>query len=163
MKTCNNCLVAKPKDEFYKKNTSKDKLSWWCRDCHKAYVKRKYAQNYADKDFAAKEIARVAIYFRKHPEKHKWPTGAKALANAKKYRHGKDNRTPAWLTEDDFWIMEQAYELARLRTAMFGFQWEVDHELPLRGALVSGLHVPDNLKVIPKLFNRSKSNRFAVA
>jgi hypothetical protein len=35
------------------------------------------------------------------------------------------------LTEDDYWMIEQAYELATLRTKMFGFKWEVDHILPV--------------------------------
>lgn len=165
MKTCNKCHVAKPTTEFYKKSTAKDGLFWWCRDCHKTYVKRKYAQAYEDPEFAAKERARVVAYYAQHPDKKPavWPTGAKAIANAAKYRLGKAKRTPCWLTEDDFWIMEQAYELARLRTELFGFKWEVDHEIPLRGRLVSGLHVPDNLRVIPKQVNRDKSNRFVVS
>lgn len=72
-------------------------------------------------------------------------------------------RTPAWLTEDDHWMMEQAYELAALRTRLFGISFQVDHVLPLQGKLVSGLHVPLNLQVIPAKMNRIKSNRFEVA
>ena len=71
-------------------------------------------------------------------------------------------RTPAWLTADDYWLMEQAYELAALRTKMLGFVWHVDHAYPLQGKLVSGLHVPTNLQVIPGAENRRKSNNFAV-
>lgn len=71
-------------------------------------------------------------------------------------------RTPAWLTEDDHWMIEQAYELAALRTKMFGFKWNVDHIIPLQGKLVSGLHVPTNLQVITSTENRRKSNSFEV-
>jgi hypothetical protein len=69
------------------------------------------------------------------------------------------NRTPAWLTPDDHWIIEQAYELAAMRTKMFGFSWHVDHTLPLQGKTVSGLHVPTNLQVIPAVDNIRKGNR----
>jgi len=72
-------------------------------------------------------------------------------------------RTPAWLTEDDYWMIEQAYELAALRTRMFGVPFQVDHVLPLQGKLVSGLHTPLNLQVIPAKLNRAKSNTFEVA
>ncbi len=72
-------------------------------------------------------------------------------------------RTPAWLTEDDHWIMGQAYELAALRTSIFGFAWHVDHVVPLQGKKVSGLHVPQNMQVIPAKLNRAKSNHFEVA
>lgn len=165
MKTCNKCHKEKSVTEFYKKSTSKDGLFWWCKDCHKAYVKEKYAAAYACPEFAELERKRVAAYYAKHPEKKisTWPTGAKAIANVAKRRSDKLKRTPTWLTADDFWLMDQAYELAKLRTKMLGFKWEVDHEIPLRGRLVSGLHVPDNLRVIPKLVNRGKSNRFVVS
>ena len=88
---------------------------------------------------------------------------AQCAARSQKYATSKNNRTPTWLTAEDFWMMEQAYELAALRTKMFGFPWHVDHVVPLQGALVSGLHVPYNLQVIPGWANRSKSNRFPVS
>lgn len=68
-------------------------------------------------------------------------------------------RTPAWLTPDDLWLIRQAYELARLRTQLFGFAWHVDHIYPLQGKTVSGLHVPTNLQVIPATENCRKNNK----
>ena len=85
--------------------------------------------------------------------------GAKNADTAKR-RYAKIQRTPAWLTEDDFWMLEQAYELAALRSKMFGFQWHVDHIVPLQGEIVSGLHVPTNVQVIPGFENVSKGNKF---
>lgn len=70
-------------------------------------------------------------------------------------------RTPKWLTDDDLWMIEQAYELAALRTKMLGFPWHVDHVIPLQGRLVSGLHVPINIQVIPGSDNVRKSNKYA--
>jgi len=68
-------------------------------------------------------------------------------------------RYPKWLTADDRWMIEQTYELAALRTKMFGFSWHVDHIVPLQGKTVSGLHVPTNLQVIPAIDNIQKGNR----
>lgn len=85
---------------------------------------------------------------------------ANTRANDAKRRIAKMQRTPAWLTEDDFWLIEQAYELAALRTKLFGFSWHVDHILPLQGKLVSGLHVPENLQVIPGVLNVAKANKY---
>jgi hypothetical protein len=85
--------------------------------------------------------------------------------NAKKSskrRAAKLQRTPIWLSNDDHWMIEQAYELAALRTKMFGFSWHVDHVLPLQGKTVSGLHVPSNLQVIPGKENLMKHNKCEV-
>jgi hypothetical protein len=79
-----------------------------------------------------------------------------------KRRAAKLKRTPEWLTADDLWMIEQAYELAALRTKMFGFPWHVDHNIPLQGKKVSGLHTPYNLRVVPGTENRRKSNHFQV-
>ena len=75
-------------------------------------------------------------------------------------RLGKIQRTPAWLTDNDHWMIGQAYELAALRSKMTGFVWHVDHVIPLQGKTVSGLHTPYNLQVIPAAVNISKSNKF---
>jgi hypothetical protein len=39
--------------------------------------------------------------------------------------------------------------------------WTVDHIIPLKGDLVSGLHVPENLQYMPVDDNCNKGNRFA--
>ena len=170
MKTCNRCKIERPTTEFYKKPTAKDGLFWWCRDCHKQYVKKAYHEKTASDTYREKERLRIRTYHSQNPEKvrrwyenYKQFNTAKLTANARRYVLMREKRTPRWLQEDDFWLMEQAYELAGLRTKMFGFPWHVDHVLPLRGKLVSGFHVPHNLQVIPARDNRRKSNRFAVS
>lgn len=81
-------------------------------------------------------------------------------ANTRKRQAAKLHRTPNWLTEDDLWLMQQAYDLAQLRSTLFGFPWHVDHVLPLQGKYVSGLHVPANVQVIPGVENSRKNNNW---
>lgn len=100
-----------------------------------------------------------AEYFVSYRKRNK----TKILAKTRKRQVAQLQRTPAWLATDDFWLMEQAYELAALRTQMLGYAWHVDHILPLQGKRVSGLHVPQNLSVIPAVQNYKKHNRFEVA
>ena len=107
---------------------------------------------------------------------HQWaennPERRKAIkAKYKKANRGKENfhlskrraakllRTPKWLTADDLFIIEEAYHLAKLRSNLTGIQYHVDHILPLQGKKVSGLHVPNNLQVIPAKLNLQKSNK----
>lgn len=74
----------------------------------------------------------------------------------------KAKRTVSWVTAEEKWLINEAYELATLRTQMHGFSWHVDHIIPLRGKLVSGLHVPTNLQVISAVQNIRKANRYEV-
>lgn len=83
-------------------------------------------------------------------------------ANQAKRRAAKIERTPVWLTQDDLWLIAQAYAIASVRTKLFGFSWHVDHIVPLQGEAVSGLHVPWNLQVIPGRDNIAKNNAFEV-
>ncbi len=83
----------------------------------------------------------------------------KVRAWSMKYHASKLQRTPSWLTEDDFWMIEQAYEIAVKRTKATGVLCHVDHIVPLQGENVSGLHVPWNLQVITEIENKQKGNR----
>jgi len=76
---------------------------------------------------------------------------------AAKRRAAKLLATPAWA---EVFFIEEAYRLAALRSRVTGMPWEVDHIVPLVSESVCGLHVIDNLRVIPKTLNRSKSNRY---
>lgn len=87
---------------------------------------------------------------------------AKQNAYSKARKLAKKRRTPGWLTADDYWLMEQAYELAQLRNKATGFSWHVDHIIPLQGFNVSGLHVPTNLQVIPAKTNLSKGAKWVL-
>ena len=105
-----------------------------------------------------------------HPQKikdnvKKWSkkNPIKVLAYSRISHTKRQMRYPKWLTKDDHWMIEQAYELAALRTKMFGFSWHVDHIVPLQGELVSGLHTPYNLQVIPGMENMRKANNYEVA
>ena len=119
--------------------------------------------------FADKLIARTRQYYADNTEMCREKSRQYQKKNLHLYAKIKAKRkaaelkrTPAWLTEDDHWLMEQAYEIAMRRSKLLGVQFHVDHIIPLQGKTVSGLHVPLNLRVIPAKLNRAKSNSFEV-
>jgi hypothetical protein len=63
---------------------------------------------------------------------------------------------PPWADRE---AMRAIYTEAQRLTDETGQPHEVDHEVPLLGRYVSGLHVEYNLRVIPRRDNRQKSNK----
>jgi len=78
------------------------------------------------------------------------------LDKLKRHRRTKVASRGDELTE---FVFEEAYNLCRLREQITGFKWHIDHIIPLNGQKVSGLHVWNNLQVIPASVNLSKGNR----
>lgn len=118
---------------------------------------------------ANKDRARVAQKLRYATNKEKlraenkaWCAANPHLVTAMKARRraAKLQRTPGWLTAEDKKAIQFIYEMARVLSDATGIPRHVDHEIPLQGELVSGLHVPSNLQVITASENTSKSNRW---
>jgi hypothetical protein len=103
----------------------------------------------------------------KNPDKNKqakqnWQKNnkGKVRAHARKRQTLKNKRVPNWVSEDDLFLIEEAYCLAALRTQITGIMWHVDHTVPLQGKNVSGFHCIENLQVIPGKLNSSKYNKW---
>ena len=77
-----------------------------------------------------------------------------------KRRATKLRATPTWLTKENHLQIEGFYLLAKEMEKQFGEKYEVDHIVPLKGKVVSGLHVPWNLQILSKSENCSKNNNF---
>lgn len=84
-----------------------------------------------------------------------------ALSNATSAhrRSAKLQRTAAWADKE---AMKAIYARARQLTTETGIVHHVDHDIPLLGKLVSGLHVETNLRIITGSENCRKNNRFEV-
>lgn len=73
-----------------------------------------------------------------------------------KYRAARRMATPPWLSEEQNQQIRAVYEEARRLSLETGIPHEVDHIVPLAGRIVSGLHVPWNLRAIPKVENNRR-------
>jgi len=165
MKTCSCCQMEKDCVDFHKDKSRKDGLSSSCKVCAIARAKRAYKEN---PDRIKQRTKRWIESNRDRHNQHcrTWVKNNNAAVNARTARRyaSKKKATPLFVREnlDFLWMIEQAYEIARARTAATGIAWEVDHIVPLRGKFVSGLHTPWNLQVVPKSENRQKSNGFKI-
>jgi hypothetical protein len=94
--------------------------------------------------------------------KYAWRQRNKGAVNSftRRRQLAKINKTPKWLTEDDYWFIKEIYALAQYRSKVTGHKWVVDHVIPIQGKNVSGLHVPENLQVITNSANIKKSNNY---
>lgn len=80
---------------------------------------------------------------------------ARHLARVKSRTKRLRQATPSWANT---LAIEEMYIQARMLTTSTGIKHEVDHIIPIKGAVVSGLHVEYNLQILTKTQNRDKWN-----
>lgn len=169
--------------EYYARNREKVKarVAKWAAD-NKEIVR----QNHADWVAQNKErYAEIQKRYRSKPEvekvitdrNSKWRAAnivrvrelerARAALNPDKARNKGSKRraaerkaVPPWYGELDALVAAEAADLAFRRQEVTGFAWHIDHVVPLRGRFVCGLHVWNNLAVIPATANMKKSSKF---
>jgi len=100
----------------------------------------------------AKNMEKVLAY----NAQYKKNNPARNTASTAAYNAAKLCATPVWA---DGAAIRAIYKEAAQVTAATGVPHEVDHEYPLRGKAVCGLHVHHNLRVIPATLNRRKYNK----
>lgn len=147
-KPCTRCQTPKNFAEFAQRKKSTDGLTAACRDC---INNAKWAKYQGDGAQRAKDVARTTrnkiARYRRNPAYKR----AFNLWGTTKRR----TKIPLWVRITDFVsICQKALDK--------GPDYELDHIIPLKGKLVSGLHVPANVRVVLRKTNQAKGNTFAV-
>jgi hypothetical protein len=78
-----------------------------------------------------------------------------SAASASRRRAREIRATPAWADGE---AIIAVYKRAKAIERMTGEKQHVDHIVPLNGKTVCGLHVENNLRVVPALVNLTKAN-----
>jgi hypothetical protein len=137
-KVCPVCKVLKPRSGYYKKLKT---ISHKCKECTKAESKETWPK------YTGRYGARISVW-----NKERYANDPQVRAKARDHIKRLQAQTPAWADMD---AIRQVY-------AQCPKGFDVDHMIPLKGKLVSGLHVHTNLQILPMSVNRSKSNSYTV-
>lgn len=143
------------------------KIEWEETNAKRALLPKSEASKKAGKKYYEnnKEVVKLRALSRTPEDIIKYRKTWKAanpelvIANSKHRRTKHKQATPKWLTQEHKTQIKQFYLDAMLVSKVTGIPYAVDHIVPLRGELVSGLHVPWNLAVITREENSKKSNK----
>ena len=129
--------------------------------CNKGHMSLKYVNNRMCLECSSTWKRANLNSGRKSSAAWKKNNPGRTSAIVAKRRADRAQRTPAWLTGEQLTAMDKLYKQAAWLTKITGVKWHVDHIVPLKGKNVSGLHIPDNLQVIPARENLKKGNKLA--
>lgn len=137
--------MARARNARYKlKNAEKVKESKTKWAHNNPEYREKYYQENKDKI-----LEKTSLYRKSHPETVRLHNGSrkKAIKQA----------TPKWADKEK---IKEIYRTAVELEATTGLKYHVDHIIPLKGKDICGLHVHNNLRVIPEQENLKKKNKF---
>lgn len=173
---CTCCNEAKFLYEFrYRIKRGRGNYSSWCKSCEskKEVIRNRerMKNNPALKEASLKRVTEwgknnkqkmrdANNKHRRDSYKNSEECRSKKLSASSEQRAGKDQATPIWLTESHKKEIKNIYLVCIKINKATKKTHEVDHIIPLRGENVCGLHVPWNLRIIPKSLNRSKNNAY---
>jgi len=163
-KICKCCGVEKDISNFRFKKESKRPNGFYlstCKSCEKSKFQEYQKQNLeyfreanrvSYKKKVGSLVRRSALEMTDELRKE-WFRN-KALKRATRAKQAR----VLWDKEFTDFVYMEAHALRKLRNTSTGFDWHVDHVVPLKGNNICGLHVWNNFAVIPKVDNLRKGN-----
>ncbi len=169
-KTCSKCGEIKSLDTFPIQKGGRYGRASMCKACKKEYDK-KYSgrqkewyktnkdtvlsRNIKRREEKASEIKE---YFKRYRRiNNGYINSLNALNKVKKKL-----RTPAWLSQSDIEKIKALYQSSARISNCLKIEHHVDHIVPLQGKLVSGLHMFENLRIVPGKLNLQKGNKWQI-
>ena len=152
IRMCSKCQTVKTFDNFRNRWHCQNK-KWYlvshCKDCEKE-SRRSYQRKNLE-------------YFRQQNRKYykQWSEEYRNKRLLESHKRHKRLKSVGWDLELTDFVTTEAHELRKFRNLLTNFKWHVDHIIPLNGEIVSGLHVWNNLAVIPAVENLRKGNSYS--
>ncbi|MDP9810442.1 hypothetical protein J2W42_003303 [Rhizobium tibeticum] len=144
----------------------KDRAAQWRVENPERYQER-VGTYFSREDIKDAARARTKQWARDNVEKKKefdqqWRKANRARdrANKARYRAATRKATPSWLTEEQRSQIVAFYIEAERLTRETGIEHEVDHIHPLQADCACGLHVPWNLRVVPRDDNNRRPRKW---
>jgi len=157
-KICVRCREEKPKTSefFFYRNKARGWLSSFCKVCKKEHRNENMSSE-LESQRRRRGLTKCRVCDADKPKGHTYCDGCNREIKRKTkkkdkciYRSRLRKATPAWADKE---LIREFYN-----EKPDGFH--VDHVIPIRGVLVCGLHVIENLQYLPAADNMSKSNKF---
>src|SRR5271157_4752772 len=128
-----------------------------CTECESLRLAARYAEKRDEILACAKERQTEQRRAAGVPIRRDGRDQGAANASVRLYQARKNQRLPIWADKEKIQIV---YKLAKQMQRELGMRMAVDHIIPLKGEVVSGLHVHENLRIIPFAENARKSNSY---
>jgi hypothetical protein len=168
-KVCTKCKILKPITEYRLKREKKRPEGYYRPEC--LLCEKKAYKNYQQKNLEYFRESNRQSYLKKVGGKLSRRSPLEMTEEVRKAYHlnkvllrntrAKQARV-LWDKELTDFVTSESHNLRRLRDVHTKISWHVDHIIPLKGKLVCGLHVWNNLAVIPKVNNLRKGNYYSV-
>jgi 5-methylcytosine-specific restriction endonuclease McrA len=147
-KVCTQCKEELPFSSFHRRAAMTDGYRSSCKACNKKYqTKEGWTKANRKQGHQPMHIAKPKLI-------------PKSVGVARRRAKLKNAYKKEWLSEFDYFAIQEMYCLSRSKSELTGIEHHVDHIIPLQGTSVSGLHVPWNLQVITAAENYRKNNSY---
>jgi hypothetical protein len=157
-KICYSCKQTKVKLEFHKHKMMRDGYLNLCKTCfYDAHNKRRLENPNSRKEEYIRLRERLGHMTRQeYFEKRLLNAKGRKVSN-NQYAHRRRLKLEKFeFTELDQFVFNEATNLKELRKEATGFDWHIDHIVPLNHKNACGLHNAYNFQVVPAKWNLTK-------
>lgn len=164
MKTCNDCQLQKPVEEFYRNPENRDGRSGHCKSCHKIRVEKTLTKRDAEKKRLLQDKYNLQRReYRRNPEVKKRHQHQKSEKRQRRVFHifslssNLRHKGRGIVTARELWIIARRQRLICPLSGLFLTRKTIslDHIVPISQG---GSHSAENIQLVHVIINKMKLN-----